>query len=1502
MSRLIFKGDTANNFGKELPVPYIERIELQNIVGAEDPREAWLTDEAFWAMHLSDNILTSLTKITLKLSIYFNCDDLIQQKPQLIWETMNDNLDLNVLILTGNTDETGAPLTSTASLTKSPIKLLIDSKQYLKKAVYGGASNLFGQSMRDQADEHGASSTLGPLNDEQSTQLAMLATVGAGGTSRIEYAGNYTFSFPLKNQESEVTFSGDFDTDFQRVLKISGIELELFVPSIDSANDLALFVGTSALPFELAGQGQQMLSRTGVASSTINVNEGGKAFALNSSDLAYEYIMKGGSLATKNQEGWFTKKEDDFYTGRPLRALNRKYYKSDDFGPEEIVKNMESVINEYKRFSQNFEEVEEAILNILYTITRFRADPNFLNELNEYRKVYPHKTPDTKAGQLYEDFARAISNSNVLLRRQDELYKKQIRNIKIRDLRPFQYDHVFKGSYAGPDPLPDGSFADVIMDADDFLYRAVPQTTIAKYLEEGDTPYETEFEYDSDELQTAVADTIETLLNRNFYGNLIFRPGSGWGYLKLQEYATNMNNRLKSFRNWMSDPANQYPGGVENVVMMGHSMEDARWSNGTWASGWGEALGSCANQQMRYYAGTSGIEGASNIVFDEGNGEAGFGKMPDDSQLVICRQDYNWGLGCMGEVDRVNYDFDETERTLCDAARAGGVPYSYVNSGPCFILRSINNIFGEGQTGSNWRTYSGWGPRKGWGLLDHDETYNKIMNALRYDHWGPFTSFGSYIDDTAELRQGHVRSRAGATAGPEGYQYESCILRPALMEALHLLGLTGMHTDDNSASDLEGVDGLLYRCAYNLGAYQTFTDGFDMSTDDGRNGLAAVTVNVLLNNFINNAKNRIIQVWGNTPTYKQRFPKQSGRGYYNESEGNPDDLYGYSINAPSELCSSRYTHYRCGGADEWGARWGMVDGWGSHYSWLWRGGPFGTIGSYNSDGGTDTWHNAAFACTERFGHGCGVQSYDFGDTFKYFPVSMTAHFKNSGFMSGASWNAYMPMMIHEENFGNEIMAQCEEVDMYIRDSNLKERLKDIFQLLDLHWGKPIGSGRLNKLAHTDIIANKYGWLFFDLEKYHRKYSNISRYMDIPMALSYYPELREFMNFAIKPNTAHIQYYPQLGDPETDESVVPSLSMQLKHDERYYAGISVGSNDGISTFANSLATCEGISRVPTDDFAGTWGRPPYCKVDAMKVAIWGDFTWNTTSQEFIYKSDNIYGANSGDVIGTETLWSYIMLRNLDLAFTTSTANIASGFDLTETGAGGGITADYSGDDYTGLGLNNMISDNYRLLTYNYNFYVDDDIASGQRDRYRVGIRIDDHSIDLLLSFSEFFIDVYDNFIENYYNLAIENCAFDNVNSKFNTFFGEEMERRYEGDLKHHAPWFAAPALYAVYRDMFQNAYGGDQFLMEDDARSISDSINPTTGFLDALVGFKQRLEDFYDFLVGIETEASSAEHTRDYWFHQEDIMFDQPVVGIVADSLDMDISLDEDSSAPGFSPG
>ena len=65
-------------------------------------------------------------------------------------------------------------------------------------------------------------------------------------------ARNHFFTFPMNTQSSEITFVGDFDGEFNRVLKVAGIQVQFYVPKIDNTTNVALFVGTSALSLTLA--------------------------------------------------------------------------------------------------------------------------------------------------------------------------------------------------------------------------------------------------------------------------------------------------------------------------------------------------------------------------------------------------------------------------------------------------------------------------------------------------------------------------------------------------------------------------------------------------------------------------------------------------------------------------------------------------------------------------------------------------------------------------------------------------------------------------------------------------------------------------------------------------------------------------------------------------------------------------------------------------------------------------------------------------------------------------------------------------------------------------------------------------------------------------------------------------------------------------------------------------------------------------------------------------
>ena len=106
MSRLVYKGDTINNFGRHLPVPYIERIEILNLDAGE------VTTDAVSSFEDGTG-----TKLTLYVTLMFNTDDDFDETA--FKEEIFSQLELNILLLTGT----------------DTIQTLQDSKRELKNTI-----------------------------------------------------------------------------------------------------------------------------------------------------------------------------------------------------------------------------------------------------------------------------------------------------------------------------------------------------------------------------------------------------------------------------------------------------------------------------------------------------------------------------------------------------------------------------------------------------------------------------------------------------------------------------------------------------------------------------------------------------------------------------------------------------------------------------------------------------------------------------------------------------------------------------------------------------------------------------------------------------------------------------------------------------------------------------------------------------------------------------------------------------------------------------------------------------------------------------------------------------------------------------------------------------------------------------------------------------------------------------------------------------------------------
>lgn len=1632
MSRLILKGDTISNFGKRFPVPYISRIEISSF-----KEESKLFTET--GLEFTEDRFANATRLKIEINLLFNESDNFMTNEVI--ERIFNEMHLN-LFLSKDSETTGKLITKKKYL-KS---ILID--EYTSIYAHGHAPITvapdpavppldFAPGIPDVTvpapPDPGAEVLMGsPPESElssivdfyvhpdssRSININMLEAQ-SNNTSVFEESNFLMYCYPLNSFKENISFDSDFDDDMNKIIKSNVIELDLLVPDFDTTSHLTLFAGLSVgHPSDLENQ------------SVVS-------FGLNYSDLAYEFVLRSGVVAIINSEGYVEKRTQAFYTGNVLRALNKKYYKSIDYGGEEIVSNLRSVIEDYQKYRDEKPEVNDGIANLEYQIARYQDNIDFLERLNDYIKVFPEKSPETKAGQMYERIRRSVENSNTLVKQQAEVEKRLIRNVKIRDLRPLQFEQVFVPSY------------DSSLDVDDFLYGTVIQTSLAKFQPGGATKWKTELEYDSEEYTEAVLTTLKQLAeDYGFYGDFSMEKGS---HVNVLNHANNkLGDRgvhfLESniahityyatliywhfwFTPWAEPKFRRNPAGGSQ----GYSADGTKINN-EWENDLGRvmddlyesSLGLSINNdgEISHRSGYS-TEAEDKWKYDTCNYCNSYGQQrmcamcgawEAYSRLeggitpthVLQRDVVNSGKS-YGYVDTVNGHNRTFQNNSGTQQFLGLVEYlrRYTWAHSTSAHRRYNVSMGE--TGGTDSTNRSWTDNEGNSTYGAETYYAQTRDGLRSDNYHPEDYEG--VNAKADFADGPwaiVDSSGGNVLESEAQflNYQVQCLIPAAKSVLEKY--VGVVWQDAGASSWQTVgqsvapgspgyhsDGLQGKIGRWFRDSTKFSQAISFAFEGGRpsdeqmfdliNGSLSsvdrearlVARKFALNasvHFLQTVKENVERHFGTTPVYKMR----AGYDYYNAVSA---DCTSWTVDGwyclKPDYCSTGCRSVVAQHAFPWLHTLGMMEvndkyghPQGLNTAHRGEGGltdvvPYGNPGAYNTwgwnvhrrpgfgpnnanhiHGHSVSWGGTSYdfeyyeydyhrRCPEpQIGFGI-TKSYD-GGLFGYvtafagrgdykvsLPDQIREYISNLGYgpedtMSselmgalhgygsggsgigggsyalenvdavGGSWlgevdaiytnydepllefleklmfektgfprNSHKcqtesmtdgdkcpgcPPEIWHYNFGNQILIYAMEVLATAGYDALYNYFYDATRILLLYHGFTIDESEVDKLANVDIVVKKYGWYFYDMEKYVRKQSNVSSILDVDKFISYFPNANDVLNFTISIDETAMTHFrtDMIGDNSVQgiNAHTPELSIK---DEGYDMYMSTKFNAGYQPKSHEF-----IGKTPSNDFSyddwsstlsadeSKWdlplakykGRPPWPSVKLLDVSSWADFDADIDAEATF----------SG--INKERVFSYVALRNVDLGWVSSeTTDLDDLAEATDTvhleGASGATPA---------------IPNNYRLACFNYNWYVDDDLTgfAGTQDHYNLQVKIKDTSGELIPAFSLMFNAIYNDFVENYYNLAIENCTFNRFTSQFNDFFSTNMNEVY-GDNLIYAPWFRAPAVWAVFRDLFTDAYNGDIDLMFEDARRMSDIINPTTGFLDALINFKGQMETFADVL-------------------------------------------------------
>jgi len=126
-------------------------------------------------------------------------------------------------------------------------------------------------------------------------------------------------------------------------------------------------------------------------------------------------------------------------------------------------------------------------------------------------------------------------------------------------------------------------------------------------------------------------------------------------------------------------------------------------------------------------------------------------------------------------------------------------------------------------------------------------------------------------------------------------------------------------------------------------------------------------------------------------------------------------------------------------------------------------------------------------------------------------------------------------------------------------------------------------------------------------------------------------------------------------------------------------------------------------------------------------------------------------------------------------------------------------------------------------------------------YQFEVDCVDTSKSLIQALIASFVDTFNNILTEYYELASQNCSYNNIDGVFNNFFTEGIMGYYANTEPQYYPWVYAPAMYNYHRDVLTDAFAGDDQKLIDDSRAITSRINPTNGNLEDLDTFYQNFQ-------------------------------------------------------------
>ena len=1334
MSGLILQGDTIENFGRHLPVPQIEKIEIFSS-SFEDALE-FVKERYGWD---DERALEYFGEEEGSREMASDPDDVILESGEGI-----DSGDSRGLYVVAETKLIRVKVHLSLMLNTSTNFLSDEYVQFLRNNLHVNFLLLndtvriekLKETKKTILSEFNWSIIMGSLTENWETRPLTDYTIPTEWTVQRDASGN-------------------------QFIQMSDITMEFLMTEDRFRENATVFAATSTMDPELGYFYQN----------------NAVAFALNFSDIAYEDVMKDGKLAHRSNEGYYDL-TGAFYTGRPIMGLNDRYHKTETFGFNEVIDGIRSITAEYKGYQQANKNLNAAIENIEYIIARYGHTPQILKQLHKLSLVFPGAANSTRVGRLYTRFSLAISNANTSIIEQPEVQKRLIRNVKIQDYRPFQYIADYEGSYNAD------------LDPGDLAYDVILQTNIAKYLEKSEGSTDAEAPYTPETAKQATKDAVIGALlampNWNPKSSDVYIPMRSMYANIVSEFLWDCKAKLEEMNNWIDRTVTiRTPDDGLQVW----SPNRDRWDNeATWEGVHGAVMG----DKDTYDQMVNSSPYRSAVIW--------FGGPKTDSQpetrdkCTVEMGFYHNGCALTNSNDTEDgpykcftplFQFSNIARCLGSQSVYGAATdagHTELVTGRIFHYDSISHGAKEKD---GWEGLSRRFPRD-WqkDLWSPIEVLEHTQEVLGIETDG--TSGGWDVQEWPDFKEGADRATQ-VDKGRFSTHWDDELYEFSYVKAM-------CRVVQKAIKDLFGIrtgDGAKIRGGMLKAACQT-----EASWNALVARIEATTPYHSIYNEDGSVNETAIDLWAHQEAGQIKMDVLT---YWDEwTSGDSGDDRDESGRRATWRRDSKLMM-------RWCPSWGIEDNPGD----MWNRQPNMATQAYAS-----ATKPVALTST----------TYDrSGDTFMDYLHWDGA---NAGMMFDALYADYPA---HSMPYMGEIGTTELDINSRIKES-LRDYLNDVWEAeivralktactaLAAFWGVSYDNGEWRKLANVDILVQKNGWLFFDMEKFITQQSEISKFLPPSRMQEYLEYGRDLLNYYIRPRSFKVT---------TNTAAELEFGFGTMSDKRYQSEVILEQKyDSAATLMpeNTLPyIASNTFEAPPPQIGGV---VPRARINAIDAAGWEDFKANQEGEIIV----------DGELAEKVTVNSYLMLRNFDFPW----------------------------DD---------IPDNYRLMAYNYNYFVDDDETISQtagftddgiKDGYIVTVEITDWSRRILVEFQEIIESVLEE-LQAYLEEAQANCAFNEFDDEFNTFFKDQMMLRYEEDPK-SAPWIRGPLFYVIFRDLFENAYGGDSYAVLEEARKLMDSINPQTGWLTALQEFVGLYEDlltaYEDHIREALSEVIDGEYARD----------------------------------------